>query len=111
MRSLELVNFQILLETEQNVLRKNTIASLEHDSETNRHLNTPTRNQIDFLICPSCFWCASYFNYSEVATRCPTCSNDNVESIPISNEELYMFSHDGNRGVTLEFSKNRDIIK
>jgi hypothetical protein len=110
-RSLGLVNFQILLETEQNVLRKNTIASLEHDSETDRHLNTLTHNQIVFLMCPSYFWCASYFNYSEVATRCPTCSSDNGESIPISNEELYMFSQDGNRGVTLEFSKNRDIIK
>jgi hypothetical protein len=105
------VNFQILLETEQSVLRKNTIASLEHGSETDRHPNTPTHNQIDFLLCPSCFWCASYFNYSKVATRCPTCSNDNVESIPISIDELYTYSHDGNRGVTLEFSKNRDIIK
>jgi hypothetical protein len=105
------VNFQILLETEQNVLRKNTIASLEHDSETDRHLNTPTHNQIDFFMCPSYFCYASYFNYSEVATRCLRCSSDNGKSIPISNEELYMFSHDGNRGVTLEFSKNRDIIK
>ena len=67
------MNFQILLETEQSVLRKNTIASLEHGSETDRHPNTPTHNQIDFLLCPSCFWCASYFNYSKVATRCPTC--------------------------------------
>ena len=65
------MNFQILLETEQNVLRKNTIASLEHDSETDRHLNTLTHNQIVFLMCPSYFWCASYFNYSEVANRSP----------------------------------------
>jgi hypothetical protein len=105
------VNFQILLETEQSVLRKNTIASLEHGSETDRNPNTPTRNQIDFLLCPSCYWCASCFSYSEIVTRCPTCDNDNVESMPISNDELYTFSHDGNRGVTLEFSKNRDIIR
>ena len=100
------MNFQILLETEQSVLRKNTIAGLEHGSETDRHPNT-----IDFLLCPSCFWCASYFNYSKVAIRCPTCRSDNVESMPISNDESYMFSHDGNRGVTLELSKNRDIIR
>ena len=99
------MNFQILLEREQSVLRKNTIAGLEHGSETDRHPNT-----IDFLLCPSCFWCASYFNYSKVAIRCPTCSSDNVESMPISNDELYTYSHDGNHGVTLEFSKNRDIV-
>ena len=105
------MNFQILLETEQSILRKNTIAGLEDDSETDRRPNTPTHNQIDFLLCPSCFWCASYFNYSKVATRCPTCCRDYVESIPISIDELYTYSHDGNRGVTLEFSKNRDIIR
>ena len=99
------MNFQILLETEQSILRKNTIASLGRGSETDRHPYTPTYNQIDFLLCSSCYWCASYFNYSKVATRCPTCDNDNVESLPISIDELYTFSHDGNRGVTLEFSK------
>ena len=89
---------------------EDTMARLEHGSETARRPNTPTHNQIDFLLCPSCFWCASYFNYSKVAIRCPTCSSDNVESMPISNDELYTYSHDGNHGVTLEFSKNRDIV-
>jgi hypothetical protein len=105
------VNFQTLLETEQSVLRKSTIAGLEHGSETDRHPNTPTHIQIDFLLCPSCLWCASYFNYSKVATRCPTCCRDNIKSIPLSIDELYTYSHDGNLGVTLEFSKNRDIIR
>jgi hypothetical protein len=107
------VNFQILLEMEQSVLRKNTIAILEHGSETDRHPNVPTQNQIDFLLCPSCFWCASYFNYSEIVTRCPTCDNDKPESLPVSVDELYTFSHDGNRGVILEVSKSRDrdIVK
>ena len=105
------MNFQILLEMEQSILRKNTMDRLEHGSEIDRYPNTPTHNQIDFLLCPSCFWCASYFNYSKVATRCPTCCRDNVESIPISIDELYTYSHDRNRGVTLEFSKKRDIIR
>ena len=51
------MNYQILLEKEQSVLRKNTISSLEHGSETDRRLITPTHNRIDFLLCPSCFWC------------------------------------------------------
>ena len=84
---------------------------LEHGSETARRPNTTTHNQIDFLLCPSCFWCASYFNYIEVATRCPTCGSDNIESLPISNGEFYTFSHSRNRGVTLEFSKDMGIVK
>jgi hypothetical protein len=84
---------------------ENTMDRLEHGSETARRPNTTTHNQIDFLLCPS------YFNYSKVATRCPTCCRDNVESIPLSIDELYTYSHDGNHGVTLEFSKNSDIIR
>ena len=103
MSGLCFVNFQILLDIEQSVLRKNTIANLEHGNETNRRLIT--HNHKYFLLCPSCFWCASYFNYSEVAAKCPSCSRDNVESVPISSDELYTFSHDRNRGVILEFSK------
>ena len=66
-------------------------------------------NEIYFLLCQSCFWCASHFNYSEIVTRCPTCDSNNIESLPISNREFYTFSHDRNRGVTLEFSENREI--
>jgi hypothetical protein len=70
------------------------------------------RNKIDFLFCGSCFWCASYLNnYIQVATKCPSCSSNNVESMPISNNEVYTFSHNRTRGITLEFSKPRDVLK
>jgi hypothetical protein len=49
------------------------------------------RDKINFLFCGSCFWCASHLNnYIKVVTKCPTCSNDNVESIPISHKSLYV---------------------
>ena len=72
------------------------------------------RQKIDFLFCGSCFWCASYFNnYIQVITKCPSCSSssDNVESMPISNDEVYTFSHNRTRGITLKFSKPRDVMK
>jgi hypothetical protein len=70
------------------------------------------RQKIDFLFCESCFWCASYFNnYIQVVTKCPSCSSNNVESMPISNDEVYTFSHNRTRGITLEFSKPRDVLK
>ena len=68
--------------------------------------------KINFLLCGSCFWCASHINsYIEVVTKCPACSSDNVESMPISNDEVYTFSQNRTRGITLGFSKLRDVLK
>ena len=67
--------------------------------------------EINFLLCESCFWCASYFsNYSEVVSKCPTCGNDNVESMPILHDEVYTSNHDPKRVVTLGFSKWRSQL-
>jgi hypothetical protein len=103
------VNYQILLDKEQGVLRKSVMPSPEHGNETGRRIHAPSHNRVDFVLCPSCFWCASYFDYAEVVTRCPTCDSNNIESLPISDGEFYAFSYDRNRGVTLEFSKKREI--
>ena len=69
-------------------------------------------NKKDFLLCGSCFWCASYFNNvgytisTTAITKCPSCNNNNrVESIPISYDEVYKFDYDPKHGVALEFSK------
>jgi hypothetical protein len=65
--------------------------------------------KIYFLICGSCFWCASYYdtgNLSKVA-KCPCCDNNSIEFIPISHNEVYNFSYDSKRGITLEFQMQR----
>jgi hypothetical protein len=63
-------------------------------------------DKINFLLCESCFWCASYFNnYRKVVTNCPICGNKNIESMPISHDEVHTSNHDPKRGLTLEFSK------
>ena len=52
-------------------------------------------DKINFLLCESCFWCASYFNsYRKEVGKCPTCSRGNVESMPISNDDIYTFNYD-----------------
>jgi hypothetical protein len=81
--------------------------------------NTGKGKEIYFLICESCFWCASllYFNGNDnntagtinnnnttITKYCPSCSNNRVESIPISYNEVYKFDYDPKRGVTLKFS-------
>jgi hypothetical protein len=68
-------------------------------------------DKINFLLCESCFWCASYLNnYRKVVTNCPICGNKNIESMPISHDEVHTSNHDPKRGVTLEFSKWRSQL-
>ena len=68
-------------------------------------------DKINFLICESCFWCASFFNnYRMVVTKCPICGNKKIESMPISHDEVHTSSHDPKHGVTLGFYKWRSLL-
>jgi hypothetical protein len=63
--------------------------------------------EIKFLLCNSCFWCASYYHNSSDKngiTKCPACYSDDLESMPISSREEYKFNYSPRRGITLEFS-------
>ena len=70
--------------------------------------NTRKGKEIHFVICQSCFWCASRLNSIEdeaiSTSKCPSCSNNRVESIPISYDEVYKFDYDPKHGVILKFS-------
>jgi len=70
-----------------------------------QHTISSERN---FLICRSCFWCASYFNnmHRSVET-CPSCNDAKIESIPISFDKTYKFDYDSRRGVILQFGTAR----
>ena len=62
-----------------------------------------TFKQPHFLLCSSCFWCASDLNLRGTVEICPSCMNGKVESMPISDNEIYTFHYSATRGVTLEF--------
>ena len=67
-----------------------------------------TSSERNFLICSSCFWCASYLNnMHNFVDICPSCKNEKVESMPISFDETYKFDYDTGRGVILEFGRTR----
>src|SRR5215472_1414154 len=57
----------------------------------------------NFLLCKSCFWCASMLNKRRPPDLCPSCMKTELESMPISLDETYKFDYDTNRGVNLEF--------
>jgi hypothetical protein len=68
------VNFHLLIDEEQTVLRKNTLHVLPGSIETTGKVPIDTDKRVNFLLCPSCFWCASYFSPDSSFIRCPSCS-------------------------------------
>ena len=65
---------------------------------------------INFLMCNTCFWCASiyssiYSNTSSISSiRCPRCYNNNgLESMPICKDESFRINYNPKTGVVLEF--------
>jgi predicted Zn-ribbon and HTH transcriptional regulator len=63
-----------------------------------------------FLICKSCLWCSSSYFLSNIDkfSRCPICHQDEIESLPLSDDEVYKFDYSSKRGISLEFKKNDD---
>lgn len=55
-----------------------------------------------FVICGSCFWCASDLCGGRVK-ECPACGSDMVESIPLAPREKYRFDLDDKRGMIIDF--------
>jgi hypothetical protein len=67
---------------------------------TNSSIRTEERKEMKltfkephFLLCSTCFWCASDLNLRGIVERCPSCMNGKVESMRISNNEKYTFCH------------------
>ncbi|MDP9287485.1 MAG: hypothetical protein M3P08_04730 [Thermoproteota archaeon] len=61
--------------------------------------------KIDFILCNSCFWCASYLNLSSFGViECPSCKENTIERMPLSANDVYLFDYNRVTGVILEFS-------
>ena len=92
-----------------------TTAEYHHTNTDNLSIEKKKRiitKQRHFLLCESCFWCASSIYLVSMDWICPVCSNNNnnnnnnkVESIPIQNNEIYKFDYNQRHGVILEFSE------
>ena len=101
--------FEVLYTKE--TLQTEEIAQQANKKNTTAHENkkgSSTRRY--FLICQTCFWCASFIdmlgdNQHLFVKTCPTCDDHNIESLPISYNERYHFEYTIARGVELEFFK------
>lgn len=64
--------------------------------------NDSNNNHRYFVLCNSCFWCASYLQHLDTI-RCPSCKIEIMECLPIESDERFLFQYDRKRGVTLQF--------
>ena len=63
-----------------------------------------------FLICNSCFWCASYFGNHISSTSCPLCLKGEIDSLPIGEDENYAVNLSLTNGVEFEFSNDSQAL-
>lgn len=113
----------------QNYYTLNVIQKIKAEEEINNIRNIPKDNivvgrggtrisdKVYFVICHSCFWCASCIfpqisskmgtaittKDSVSLTKCPFCVEGTTESIPISENEGYRFDYDTKRGLVMKF--------
>ena len=74
------------------------------------------KQQIDFVLCDSCFWCASSIPSSRhfmindnILSKCPVCDNDVIKLNPILPNDAYKFDYSPKYHVTYESQRGRSI--
>ena len=97
------------------LLQKSKVSSsfVHNESENNSVLRRT--DHIYFVICNSCYWCASYFGIDDLESlsqvlRCHLCNSCNTELIPISSNESFRIVYNVTRGMEMEFYRSNDIV-
>jgi hypothetical protein len=84
--------------------------------------NSKIRQPIDkiyFLICNSCYWCATYFGIDDLeslsgsssyAVSCHVCNSCNTELIPILTDKSFRIEYNLSRGMEIEFYRSNVIV-
>ena len=91
------------------LLKKTKLSSNPINTENEINNVIHPINHIYFVICNSCYWCASYFgtdnkeSLSQVL-NCNVC-NSYTELIPIGTDESFRIEYNPVRGMEIEFYK------
>src|SRR5687768_18324170 len=76
-------------------------------------------DKVYFVICNSCYWCASYFRIDDLESLqgssshvhdCPICNSHNTELMPISSDESFRIEYSRTRGMEMEFYKSNKVV-
>jgi hypothetical protein len=107
------IEYDLLLQT--NKLSANSTRSeFGREPEKSKIVLRPT-DHLYFVICNSCYWCASYFSIDDLesssqALCCHLCNSHNTELIPISSDESFRIEYNVTRGMEMEFYRNNEIV-
>ncbi len=81
-----------------------------YQNETNRERRS---SQVYFVMCNSCYWCATYYGLDNLESstqlssssvpNCPLCDSRSVELMPISTDESFRIEYNPIRGVEIKF--------
>ena len=76
-------------------------------------------DKIYFVICNSCYWCASYFGIDDLESLsessshvldCHICNSHNTELMPISSGESFRIEYGQTKGMKMEFYRGNNIV-
>jgi hypothetical protein len=76
-------------------------------------------DKIYFVICNSCYWCATYFGIDDLQSlsessshvlNCPICNSHNTELMPIATDESFRMEYSLTRGMELEFYVTNKVV-
>lgn len=66
-----------------------------HDSDDKKE----NSRRIHFLLCESCFWCASYLSAKTASVaKCPICYSNKIQWMPIPKVDLDKITHSTEEG-------------
>jgi hypothetical protein len=92
---------------------------LKKDKLENKEILQPI-NKIYFVICNSCYWCATYFGIDNLESLsgsssshvlgCPICNSHNTELMPITNDESFRAEYSLTRGMEMEFYRSNKVV-
>jgi hypothetical protein len=94
----------------------NSVRDIANDDIIGGGGGTRISDKVYFMICHACFWCASCIfpqtlgkmtiantKDSISLTKCPSCAEGTIKSIPIAENEGYRFDYDAKRGLVMKF--------
>ncbi|WP_337862735.1 hypothetical protein [Nitrososphaera sp.] len=78
----------------------------EKTTKEEEDLRSRIADVVHFLICDSCFWCASILR-ERYESRCQSCGREITSAIPVMHNERFVYEVDKRRGITLSFRQQR----
>ena len=104
---------------DNDLLQTTKLSSNTVDMARDKNLISTPIDKIYFVICNSCYWCASYFGLDDLESLsgsssrvldCHVCNSHNTELIPISTDESFRIEYSQTKGMELEFYKSNKVV-